>query len=158
VPMFKNASNLMGFMAVASLALATQTAHAATPEAKASFDATNHVFRLDGGDVTYAFGVNAQGALESAYWGARLGAGDPLPRPKGKGRAFEMDDTPQEFAGWGGGLLAEPSLKVSFPDGNRDLVLHYVSHEIKDATVSVVLRCITRSMRIRAFLRGALRS
>jgi alpha-galactosidase len=131
---------------VMGMALAAHAASAAGAEAKTFYDASNHVFRLDGGNVTYAFGVNEQGALESAYWGARLAPSDPLSRPKGKGRAFEMDDTPQEFAGWGGGLLAEPSLKVSFPDGNRDLVLHYVSHEIKDATISVVLRDIQRDL------------
>ena len=137
---------LVGF---ASLGVGVSLATAAQAEpAKANviFNASSHVFRLDGGNVTYAFGVNAQGALQSVYWGARLAPGDPLSRPKAMDRAFEMDDTPQEFAGWGGGLLAEPSLKVSFPDGNRDLVLHYASHEIDGATVKVVLRDIQRDL------------
>ena len=37
-------------------------------------------------------------------------------------------NTPQEYAGWGAGLFIEPALKVTFADGNRDLVLHYESH------------------------------
>jgi alpha-galactosidase len=112
----------------------------------ASYDAATHVFRLDGGEVTYAFGVNPQGALESVYWGARLQKGDPLAQPRAKARAFELDDTPQEFAGWGGGLLAEPSLKITFPDGNRDLVLHYVSHTMEKGGVDVVLKDIERDV------------
>ncbi len=36
--------------------------------------------------------------------------------------------TPQEYAGWGAGLFIEPALKITFADGNRDLVLHYDSH------------------------------
>jgi alpha-galactosidase len=114
--------------------------------ASASYDAARQVFRLDGGAVTYAFGVNKQGALESVYWGPQLQPGDPLSKPAAVGRAFEMDDTPQEFAGWGGGLQAEPSLKISFPDGNRDLVLHYVSHKIDGASIEVVLRDIQRDV------------
>ena len=118
----------------------------ASQRASASYDASTHVFRLDGGDVTYAFGINDRGALESVYWSARLQPGDPLPTPRAVGRPFEIDDTPQEFAGWGGGLLAEPSLKISFPDGNRDLVLHYVSHKIEGSSVSVKLRDISRDV------------
>ena len=140
---FKNAARLCG---LSLIAFSVASAGAAVPAAQASFNEASHVFRLDGGNVTYAFGVNAQGILESVYWGARLAPEDQLERPKGKGRAFEIDDTPQEFAGWGGGLLAEPSLKVSFPDGNRDLVLHYVSHEIEGAAIKVTLRDIERDL------------
>jgi alpha-galactosidase len=35
--------------------------------------------------------------------------------------------TPLEYASWGAGLFTEPGLKVTFADGNRDLVLHFVS-------------------------------
>jgi alpha-galactosidase len=125
-------------------------AQAGSRVANASYDAGTHIFRLNGGDVTYAFGVTSDGTLTSVYWGARLAPADPLPRPVHMGRAFELDDTPQEFAGWGGGLLAEPSLKITFPDGNRDLVLHYVSHKIfheaTGATIKVILRDIQREV------------
>ena len=53
-------------------------ATAQSPEA--TFDASTKVFRLDGGDVTYAFGVNARGELQQLYWGGRLGAADRIPR------------------------------------------------------------------------------
>jgi alpha-galactosidase len=46
----------------------------------------------------------------------------------------------------GGGLFVEPALKVSFPDGNRDIVLHYVSHTIKANELTVTLRDISREL------------
>jgi alpha-galactosidase len=54
--------------------------------------------------------------------------------------------TPQEYAGWGAGLFVEPALKVTFSDGNRDLVLHYASHTQGDNQVDVVLKDITRQI------------
>ena len=112
----------------------------------ASFDAATRVFRLDGGRVTYAFGVNREGQLQTVYWGGRLREGDPLPQPSALKRSFELTDTPQEFAGWGGGLTIEPAVKITFPDGNRDLVLHYVSHEMHGDEISVKLKDIERDV------------
>src|SRR5947209_1414919 len=37
------------------------------------------VFRLDGDDTTYIFGVNERGELQTLYWGGRLGAHDSVP-------------------------------------------------------------------------------
>src|SRR5271154_4564169 len=98
----------------------------------ARFDAGAKVFRLDGGGVSYVFGVNTRGELQQLYWGGRLGATDSFPkaRPAREWASFDSSytNTPQEYAGWGAGLFNEPALKVSFADGNRDLVLHYESH------------------------------
>ena len=111
-----------------------------------TFDAANRIFRMDGGNVTYVCGVNDKGELQSVYWGPRLATSDTFPRPHAIGRAFEITDTPQEFPGWGGGLLSEPALKVSFADGNRDLVLHYVSHTLKGNELDIVMRDISRDV------------
>ena len=89
------------------------------------------VFRLDGADTTYAFGVNERGELQQIYWGGRLRAADAVAAPHSKPEWASFDtsynNTPQEYPGWGGGLFQEPSLKVTFADGNRDLILHYAS-------------------------------
>jgi len=88
------------------------------------------VFRLDGGNATYAFAVNERGELQTLYWGGRIGERDSLPAAHSNPEAASFDSpyttTPQEYAGWGAGLFTEPALKVSFADGNRDLVLHFV--------------------------------
>ncbi|HUB52818.1 MAG TPA: alpha-galactosidase [Terracidiphilus sp.] len=116
--------------------------------ATVSFDQSQQVFRLDAGNTTYAFGVNARGELQQMYWGGRLAASDTFSQPVAAREWASFDDsysnTPQEYAGWGAGLFVEPALKITFADGNRDLVLHYESHTIKADGVDVVLKDIER--------------
>jgi alpha-galactosidase len=91
---------------------------------------TAQVFRLDGGNSTYAFGVNEHGELQALYWGGRLSSHDTIPPAHSLPEIASFDSpsttTPQEYASWGAGLFTEPALKVTFVDGNRDLVLHFV--------------------------------
>jgi alpha-galactosidase len=115
-----------------------------------TYDAHSRVFRIDTQQSTYAFGVDPTGSLQSIYWGAPLMLTDPLATaPTGTDwPPFETDadKLPQEFGGWGAGMYTEPALKVSYPDGNRDLVLHYVSHTIRPAELNVVLKDISREL------------
>jgi len=111
------------------------------------------VFRLDGGDTTYAFGVNERGELQQLYWGGRVGAQDAIAPAKPSREVASFDSsystTPQEYVGWGAGLFMEPALKVTFADGNRDLVLHYVSSSKPDAiSMEVVLKDISRAVKV----------
>ncbi len=134
----------------ACISLATMFAHAQPTGASIRFDDSSKVFRIDGGDVSYVFGINNRNELQAVYWGARLGAGDTFP-PTHVSRevaSFDMSTTttPQEFAGWGAGLFVEPALKITFPDGNRDLVLHYVSHQIDGDVLTVRLKDIERDV------------
>lgn len=112
------------------------------------FDAATKTFRLDGGSSTYVFGVNSRGELQQIYWGGRLGETDKFPQtmPKREWASFDSSysNTPQEYAGWGAGLFMEPALKITFADGNRDLVLHYASHDEKPNAFDVVLKDIAR--------------
>ena len=119
-----------------------------TQAGSVTFDKTQQVFRLDGGNMSYAFGVNSRGELEQIYWGGRLAASDqiaqPVPRPGWASFDTSYSTTPQEYAGWGAGLFVESALKITFADGNRDLVLHYVSHTIGTDGLEVVLKDIER--------------
>src|SRR5262249_17509687 len=76
---------------------------------------TSLVFRLDGGNTTYTFGVNERGELQSLYWGGRLGSHDTIAPARSLHEMASFDSpyttTPQEFASWGAGLFTEPALK-----------------------------------------------
>lgn len=130
--------------------VAISDVHATTNDAPIHFDKTTNVFRLDAAKVTYAFGVDDEGRLQSLYWGPRLNASDAIPPAvtPAKGDAIDGDINRirQEYSGWGGGLYYEPGVKITFPDGNRDLVLHYQSYSIKGDTLYVVLKDIERAI------------
>ena len=130
------------------LALLVASTVASAQSASVSFDSATKVFRLDGGRSSYVFGVNPRGELQQLYWGGRLGASDAFPaaRPMPEWASFDSSytTTPQEYAGWGSGLFMEPALKVTFPDGNRDLVLHYQKHTATATGFDVVLQDISR--------------
>jgi alpha-galactosidase len=112
---------------------------------------TSQVFRLDGGNSTYAFGVNERGELQPIYWGGRLGARDAIAAPHSMPEVASFDSpyttTPQEYASWGAGLFTESALKVTFADGNRDLVLHFVSGKAAGAgEFEILLKDISREI------------
>jgi alpha-galactosidase len=109
------------------------------------------VFRLDGGDCTYAFGVNEHGELQPLYWGGRIGTRDAIPAANSNPEMASFDSpyttTPQEYAGWGAGLFTEPALKITFADGNRDLVLHFVrATQNGPQALEILLKDISREV------------
>jgi alpha-galactosidase len=112
-----------------------------------SYNPQTHVFRIDGAGVSYIFGVNEKNELQSLYWGQSLNRDDPFPPPTSRPghTAFDpsINATPQEFVAWGGALYSVPDLKITFPNGNRDLVLRYTSHSIRGNALSVVLKDIS---------------
>jgi len=118
--------------------------------AQIHYDESAHTFRIDAKDVSYVLGVNPSGELQTLYWGKRLRPADSIPAASADGgtSAFDLpvNATPQEFVGWGSGLVVEPDLKITFPDGNRDLVLHYASHAIRDNTLTITLKDISRDV------------
>jgi alpha-galactosidase len=115
-----------------------------TPATSIHYDETKHVFRIDAGKITYAFGVNADGALQTLYWGSRLAERDPLSAavpPKSRSSFDPVGaNTPQEYAGWGGPITVMPDLKLHFADGNRDLILRYDSYTIDKDGLRISLR------------------
>ena len=132
------------------LAMAMAAHGASASNGPVHYDAQTHVFRIDAKGVSYVFGVNPNGQLQSIYWGSRLGFTDSFPQPHALPgwAAFDpsVNTTPQEFTGWGGGLYTTPDLKITFPDGNRDLVLHYVSHQIDGDRLTVTMQDIERKV------------
>ena len=83
------------FACLASISAAQ--AHAA----EIRYDQSTRVFELSAQQVTYAFGVNERGELQSLYWGGRLAADDVLPAAKSDAGPSSFDPstgtTPQEY-------------------------------------------------------------
>ncbi len=116
------------------------------------FDAARKVFRIDSAGATYAFGINDAGQLQSLYWGERIGLDDHLAAAHTMAGIASFDGaettTPNEYAGWGGGLYVEPALKASFADGNRDVVLTYVSHSIRGNELTVRMKDVSLALTV----------
>ncbi len=118
----------------AALVLAALPCLAATP-APIEYSAAKKMWVLNTAASTYAFSVNSRGELQTVYWGEPLWRSDDLAAPDPGHEVSSFDPAQswinEEYAGWGGTRYLEPCLKLNRADGNRDLVLHYVSHEIQ---------------------------
>jgi alpha-galactosidase len=119
----------------------------AQPETSIRVDEATRVFRIDAASITYVIGINENKQVQTLYWGGRLPQSDHFSAAHSTAGAASFDPsietTPQEFVGWGGGLYTEPDLKITFPDGNRDLALQYVSHTIDSNRLSIVMKDIS---------------
>jgi alpha-galactosidase len=107
------------------------------------FVAQQKVWVLQSGEATYAFGVNERGELQHLYWGKRLSAQDfSSAHSLREWASFDLSTTttPQEYPGWGAGLYVEPALKVTFANGNREVVLHYADHKIQNDVLDITLK------------------
>ena len=108
------------------------------------------IFVLDAGNSSYVFGINDKNMLQHIYWGKHVWRNDDFAAAQSlpEWAAFDLSTTttPQEYPGWGAGLFAEPSLKITFPDGNRDLVLHYVDHQIDGNRLTITLKDVERPL------------
>src|SRR6202522_1495804 len=100
--------------------------------------------------MSYVLGINENKQVQTWYWCKRLSSADTFAMPHSDPgvSSFEssINTTQQEFVGWGGGLYVEPDLKVTFPDGNRDLVLQYVSHTIEGNRLAILLKDVSREV------------
>lgn len=113
---------------------------AATP---ITFDQKQRVWVLQSGEATYAFGVNERGELQHLYWGKRIAVQDLIAAhslPEWASFDLSTTTTPQEYPGWGAGLYTEPGLKVTFANGNRQVVLHYVDQKLEGPNLEITLK------------------
>ena len=122
-------------------------------KASIHFDDQTRVFRIDAADMSYILGINENKQVQTLYWGKRLSAADAFAAPHSDPVLSSFDSsintTRLDFVAWGGGLYVEPDLKVTFPDGNRDLVLQYVSHTIEGDHLTILLKDISRDVYVR---------
>ncbi len=145
----KSAISVVRLSFIVALFLLSSVSAAVAPS-PIRFLMSTKVFVLDAGKVSYVFGINELGMLQHMYWGGHVGRDEDFGTvPNARAWAsFDLSTTtmPQEYPGWGAGLYVEPGIKATFPDGNRDLVLHYVDHQIVGNTLSVTLKDIERPL------------
>ena len=135
-----------------SLFACASVAQQAAAGASIRYGESSRVFELNTPKNSYVFGINERGELQTLHWGGRLGDNDALPaaRVARDHSSFDPSNniTPQEYPGWGSAFYSEPALKLSFADGNRDVVLHYLSHRIEGERLLVQLKDISRDVRV----------
>jgi len=80
--------------------------------------------------TAYAFGLNKANLLAHCYWGKRLPFVKDYPapfEPSGWASTDGYDHfIPEEYPGYAGVKYTDPTLKVTFADGVRDVVLSFV--------------------------------
>ncbi len=125
-------------------------AKAQAPTVNIQYDQSTKVFRIDAASTTYVLGINDRQEVQTLYWGKRLPDADHFASARSMPgiASFDpsIDTTPQEYVAWGGALYVEPDLKVAFPDGDRDLVLKYVSHRIDGNCLFIRMKDIEREV------------
>jgi alpha-galactosidase len=110
------------------------------------YQQSRKVWLLTTSRSSYAMGLDSEGVLQNLYWGAPLWRVEDVP-PAVQRRDISSFDPRQmleneEYPGWGGPRYYEPALKITRADGNRDLVLHYLSHRINQNDLDITLKDI----------------
>lgn len=79
-------------------------------------------------------GINQSQGIQHLYWGEKVPAEDcaPLLKPYDFPFNTNAEKEREEFSPWGGMFFAEPSLKVMFHDGVRDLKMICSGHTIRE--------------------------
>jgi alpha-galactosidase len=121
-------------------------AEAVTRQAPVRYLPHLKVWVLNTERTSYVMGLNERNELESLYWGEKLASERDLFAAHSRPGLASFDSsetmTNNEYPGWGGRYYNEPSLKVTLADGVRDLVLKYVSQEIRGDTLVIRLKDI----------------
>ena len=114
------------------------------------------IFVLQTKNTTYAFsvyeetpkyeGATTRRTLRSLYWGKKIERAEDFVRPfnwlingYNDGGKQSHERYASEYVGAGGLFYSEPTLKVQFADGVRDLFLNYKSYEIGNDILKVTL-------------------
>ncbi len=94
-------------------------------------------------------------ALRSLYWGKKVNRVEDFVRPFNwyingcnDGGKQSHERFASEFVGSGGMFYSEPTLRVEFFDGVRDLFLNYSSHEIIDNVLKITMKEVSYDIEV----------
>lgn len=126
------------------------------------FDSQHRFFHLSTSEMSYAFGIAADGRLRHLYWGPALSSGAsllPLAEASlgayvpSKGVDF-LKDGVAELPTMEPSDYGEPVLWVRHPDGTRGLRLVYESHTIDNDHLTVVAKDAAYAVTVELHYRG----
>lgn len=106
------------------------------------YDAERRIFSISTNNSSYVFGLNDKGGLQHLHWGEPVTAADCAPLLRSRFHSSfdaELEREAEEYSFWGGLTYAEPSLKVQWHDGVRDLCAKYEGHRIETLDGKVTL-------------------
>jgi alpha-galactosidase len=110
------------------------------------FEEGRKVWLLTTSHNSYAMGLTPEGQLQHLYWGGPLWRVEDIPAASQLKDISSFDPHQmlenEEFPGWGGPRYYEPALKITRADGNRDLLLRFVSHRIRGNDLDITLKDI----------------
>ncbi len=116
------------------------------------YSESRKLWLLSNDQNSYAMAVGPQGELQHLYWGPPLSGAEDLPTPAPQPDLSSFDPHQmldnEEYPGWGGPLYEEPALKITREDGDRDLVLRYVSHRIQQNDLNIELKDIRDAIEV----------
>jgi len=130
---------------------ASALAAAAPADAPIHYLPDRKLWVLETARTSYVLGLNELNELQFVYWGKKiLRDQDFVAARTQEGYPFESPEgmTKEEFPGWGGMRYDEPCLKVTLADGVRDVVLKYVSHEIKEDALDIRMKDIKYDLEV----------
>ncbi|MCL2541807.1 MAG: alpha-galactosidase [Nocardioidaceae bacterium] len=112
-----------------------------------SYDESSRSWLIGLASSSYAFCVSDEGSLRHLHWGAPLGSGTVAALTRDcEGPALQRTrdlawskDAPDEYVGWGGMRYDEPTLKVTYADGDRGLDLSVAGHRIAEEDGAALL-------------------
>ena len=134
------------FLALCPLFLPLAVFAQSLPSPSIQFDEARKIWLLSSTHSSYAMGVTSDGQLQHLYWGAPLWRTADIPTATRKKDISSFDPHEmvenEEFPGWGGGRYYDPALKITRSDGDRDLVLRYVSQHGERDDLQILLKDI----------------
>src|SRR6201997_2570026 len=112
-----------------------------------TYSSAKKIWLITTPSTSYAMGVSSDGQLQHLYWGGPLWRIEDLPAAKTERDISSFDPHQmlenEEYPGWGGARYYEPALKIARDDGDRDLVLRYVSHRIQGNDLDITLKDVS---------------
>ena len=127
-----------------------------------TFDEQNRFFHLSTSEMSYAFGIAADGRLRHLYWGPALSSdASLLPLAEASLGAYVpsrgvdfLKDGVAELPTMEPSDYGDPVLWVRHPDGTRGLRLVYESHAIENDRLTVVAKDAAYAVTVELHYRG----